>query len=437
MKRRNIKDNINMTVSNLVPDVLDNIVEKCEMKRGFNNMKKSKTVIKNKKSNNLFLTPKFVGVCMVVLVLGMAGLLGINQYNSQFKVFSIIEFDINPSIELKVNKDEDVIDAIALNDGAKIVLKDMDLKDVDLDVAVNAIIGSMMKNGYLTIDKNSILVSVNNKDKKESERLQKELTEEINELLKASKIDGSVLTQEFEEDENLEKLAKEYGISEGKAKLINNVLAAGLKNTKGELYTFEQLKDLSINELKVLLEEKKATVSNVNTSGTASQSTYIGKEKAKSIAFKDAGTTATKAKEVEVQLDAEYGQMIYEVEFRVGTKEYEYDINAKTGKIIFKEVDTDNDRDDDFSNKKPSTNTSTTNKNNTSTTTYIGKEKAKSIAFKNAGVSVSQVKELEVEFDKDDGVYSYEIDFKYNGMEYSYDINAKTGKIIEKDVERD
>ena len=38
---------------------------------------------------------------------------------------------------------------------------------------------------------------------------------------------------------------------------------------------------------------------------------------------------------------------------------------------------------------------------------------------------------------EENGVASYEIDFKVGNKEYSYDINAKTGNIIDKEVEID
>ncbi len=430
MKSRNVKKYINNAISNSVPDVLDNIIEKCDIKRGFN--MNDKKIVESEKKNKFFLTPKFIGgACAAVLLLGIIGFTGVNQYNRKYAIDSVIELDVNPSIELNVNKEKDIISAIALNDDAKKILKDMDLKDVDLNVAVNAIIGSMMKNGYLTIDQNSILVSVKNKDSKESEKLQQDITKEINDLLKASKIEGAILTQEFDNtDKNVEKLSSEYGISEGKVKLINNVLSSKVKNSKGEIYTFEQLAGLSINELNLLLSEKKVQVNNVSTTGTANQSGLIGKEKAKSIAINDANTTESKVNGLEIEIDTERGIIVYEVEFSVGYKEYDYDINAKTGEIIFEKVDIDADPDD-YVSKDNNLN------NNSNNNSYIGKEKAKSIAFKDAGVKESNVYEVEVEFDKDDGVYSYEIEFKSGNKEYSYDIDAKSGKILERDIERD
>ena len=41
---------------------------------------------------------------------------------------------------------------------------------------------------------------------------------------------------------------------------------------------------------------------------------------------------------MDVELDSDDGRRIYEVDFEVGSKDYEYDIDAYTGKIIKYEI---------------------------------------------------------------------------------------------------
>lgn len=69
-------------------------------------------------------------------------------------------------------------------------------------------------------------------------------------------------------------------------------------------------------------------------------------------------------------------------------------------------------------------------------TSYITAKKAKSIAFKDANVKSSKVYNLTCKREKDDGKMIYDIDFDAGKYEYDYEINAKTGKIIEKSKER-
>ena len=60
---------------------------------------------------------------------------------------------------------------------------------------------------------------------------------------------------------------------------------------------------------------------------------------------------------------------------------------------------------------------------------YISKDEAKSIALDHAGLSENDITRLRVDLDYDDGVPEYEVDFRYGGYEYDYDIHAETGKI--------
>ena len=432
MRNKDIEKRLTQAVSNSVPNVLDNILVKCEKKKGFEKkVVKKKEQVKTK--DKFIIRPRLVGAFAMVMVMAFT-FVGLTNYNSNYKVDTTIEFDVNPSIEIEVNKKEEIIKINALNEDAKKVLDDMDFKGVDLDIAVNAIIGSMLKNGYLTVDQNSILVSVKNDDKEKGEQLQQKLSKEIQEILSASKIDGSVITQEYETNAEIKKIANNNNISEGKAELIKRILDAKLKDAKGNLYKEEDLAKLSINELKLLLEEKETTLKNVKTSGNASANSYIGKDKAKAIALENAKVKESNVINIEVELDADDGRLVYEVDFETKEKEYEYEIDAKKGTIVQKESESN---DDYYEDKKEVNNNKEQVKENNNTSSYIGKEKAKSIAFKDAKVKESDVKDLSVEFDKDDGIYHYEIEFKYNKKEYTYDINAKTGKIIDKEVERD
>ena len=100
---------------------------------------------------------------------------------------------------------------------------------------------------------------------------------------------------------------------------------------------------LSINELNLLLKEKETTLKNVNATGNASNSSYIGKDKAKSLALSKAGLKESEVYNLTVELDADDGILVYEVDFKTKEKEYEYEINAKTGTFIDSEVDYNDD----------------------------------------------------------------------------------------------
>ena len=67
----------------------------------------------------------------------------------------------------------------------------------------------------------------------------------------------------------------------------------------------------------------------------------------------------------------------------------------------------------------------------------IGEEKAAEIALKHAGFTKEQVTKLRVEYDYDNGMPEYEVDFHQGGYEYDYRINAELGEILsfDKDLE--
>ncbi|MFU2401332.1 MAG: PepSY domain-containing protein, partial [Clostridiales bacterium] len=54
-----------------------------------------------------------------------------------------------------------------------------------------------------------------------------------------------------------------------------------------------------------------------------------------------------------------------------------------------------------------------------------------------AGLTESQVTELKTELDTDSLTAHYDVEFKCGGFEYEYKINAKSGKVISFEKERD
>lgn len=59
----------------------------------------------------------------------------------------------------------------------------------------------------------------------------------------------------------------------------------------------------------------------------------------------------------------------------------------------------------------------------------LTKDQAQAIALEHAGFSADQVTYLRTEFEMDDGVPQYEVQFHHGRMEYDYEIHADTGAI--------
>ena len=66
---------------------------------------------------------------------------------------------------------------------------------------------------------------------------------------------------------------------------------------------------------------------------------------------------------------------------------------------------------------------------------YITSESAKQIALNHAGLNAGRVTFTKAKLTTDDGVKVYDIEFRTATTEYEYEINAKTGKVVEFSVE--
>lgn len=75
------------------------------------------------------------------------------------------------------------------------------------------------------------------------------------------------------------------------------------------------------------------------------------------------------------------------------------------------------------------------NQKSVDTSRFIGEEKAKSIALQKAGITSEGVIFDRVEFDGDDGVWRYEVEFRKGRTEYDADIKAIDGTIMSWDID--
>ncbi|MBR0382937.1 MAG: PepSY domain-containing protein [Eubacterium sp.] len=272
----------------------------------------------------------FIGIRMMTLRTGAA--------------YAVVGLDVNPSIELVVDSREKVIRAEGINEEGKKILSDMDLRKTDLNVACNAILGKMVKEGYLSDQSNSVLVSVRSDDTEAGRALEDNISKTINAYLGDTSINGSILGQYVEGDKELEAFAKEHDISMGKALLIKKILATG-----GQKMTEDALLKLTTQELILLAQERKA--SRETNIGQADRSGYITEEKAVEAALAKYGIRKSEVTDLSVELDCDDGILLYEVEFRSGDTEYEVDIDAVTGEDLSGEsergiVSDDQDSDD-------------------------------------------------------------------------------------------
>ena len=63
-------------------------------------------------------------------------------------------------------------------------------------------------------------------------------------------------------------------------------------------------------------------------------------------------------------------------------------------------------------------------------------EDAKAIAVEHAGLVGQQISRLKAEYEIDDGVPQYDVEFYYDSAEYNYEIHAETGQILSFEKDR-
>ena len=429
MKHEQIETKVHQAFTHATPDVLDAVLTDCQERKG--------VIVPMEEKKKRKGMQKWIGIAAALVLLAAGGLTAARLYGAN-AVAATVSLDVNPSIEIQINQKEEVLTVNARNDDARIVIGDMDFKGSSLDVTVNALIGSMLRNGYLNELANSILVSVDNDDPAQAAALQQKLSEEINALLQTDSFSGSVLTQTLSHDAALQQMANEYGITLGKAQLIQQI------TQQNSLYTFASLVPLSINELNLLIASNDVQLDNVQSTGTASDKAYIGTEKAKEAALAHAGLQEADVTFVKVKLDYDDGRAEYEVEFYQGNTEYDYDIDATTGQVLSFDREAESYQAPNGGNQNAQATPAPTATPNAPANTpaatangYISADRAQSTALNHAGVAAADARQMKCELDREDGMMIYEVEFKAGGYEYDYEINAVTGTILKSDREWD
>lgn len=160
-----------------------------------------------------------------------------------------------------------------------------------------------------------------------------------------------------------------------------------------------------------------------NNSSQSAPTGGVTLEQAKQTALQHAGKTASQVQFVKAQQDWENGRKVYEIEFIVsdstGYTEYDYEIDAATGKIVSYDHDAES-----YAPPAQSTNSGV----------KVTEATAKKTALSRvSGATAANLYKFKLDFD--DGRWEYEGEIRYGTMEYDFTIDATTGAIIEWDME--
>ena len=369
--------------------------------------------------------------------------------------------DVNPSVEYTIAKSGSVKNVRCLNSDAENALSDVALGKQSVETALTRTVAAYEACGYMENGEATVLISFDSRLDANAE-LKASLSAEIQQALEQTDAVGTlVFHSELTENAEAAKIAEEFHVSLGRADWI--LTAAN----KTGLPT-DEVARMSLDELLKFQE----------ASGIApvSVSKFISLEEAKKIALKDAKLDELTQKIVftREELSRNQGKPCYLLEFYTGTNQYFYQIDAKSGSIIYagkyitlseaKKIALDDAGCEDkvrfteeilvsggiktpyyqlvFADAK----TQWTycidavlgtvlekQQKEIVTTDFISLEEAKEIALKDAGLNEATQKIVftREELSRNSGKPCYILEFYTAKKQYSYKVDAKNGSIIE------
>ena len=369
--------------------------------------------------------------------------------------------DVNPSVEYTIAKSGSVKNVRSLNSDAENALSDVALGKQSVETALTRTVAAYEACGYMENGEATVLISFDSRLDANAE-LKASLSAEIQQALEQTDAVGTlVFHSELTENAEAAKIAEEFHVSLGRADWI--LTAAN----KTGLPT-DEVARMSLDEL--LKFQEVSGISSVCVSK------FISLEEAKKIALKDAKLDELTQKIVftREELSRNQGKPCYLLEFYTGTNQYFYQIDAKSGSIIYagKYITLSEAKKialDDAGCKDKVSFTEETlvsggiktpyyrlvfadaktqwtyridavlgtvlekQQKEIVTTDFISLEEAKEIALKDAGLNEATQKIVftREELSRNSGKPCYILEFYTAKKQYSYKVDAKNGSIIE------
>ncbi|MBP7176542.1 MAG: hypothetical protein KBA53_10085 [Thermoclostridium sp.] len=150
-----------------------------------------------------------------------------------------INIDINPSVELVINRYDRIIKINSLNEDGEKLVESVDLQLKKYEKGVNAVIETARNLGYLQ-DERDVLISISSSDSERREKTQTEIEEKVTPEAEVLLFDSSEHEQSVKE-----------GLSPGKSKIISKVLDSGTNLTE------EELADAPVRDLMLRIRENR------------------------------------------------------------------------------------------------------------------------------------------------------------------------------------
>jgi hypothetical protein len=138
---------------------------------------------------------------------------------------SVITIDVNPSIQIITNRKDKILSVTALNEDARSVIAGNDYSGEKLEDTVDVLMNSLVEQQYIREDQKAILLTVTNKNADKADKIRSRADAAILNSLEAQNIKPTILSQIISREKSRTKLAGKYNISEGKLKLIQDMIS--------------------------------------------------------------------------------------------------------------------------------------------------------------------------------------------------------------------
>ena len=295
-----------------------------------------------RRSRSPFFALKAIATATACLVLFISGLILGNNLLFSPAVSSaqtLLYLDVNPSIELSLDKNERVASCMAANDDAEKILDGMDLSGVELKTALNALIGSMYVNGYLAAEENSILVSVDAQT--ETERTGEMLTyitDHINGYFKNSEMSCSIIAQTVSSDDALKERALANGVSVGKMHLIDKIIGKTDDLNENNLADLSKMSIKELNLIYALDKDNEKPDENGQELISGNVNGYVEKDAALTavLAYLNASADDVVSYKIRALPTFEGEKRVYYVvtlKLKNDETEYRYEVDCETGNV--------------------------------------------------------------------------------------------------------
>lgn len=404
MKPEEIKTRLRDEMADLAPDRLEDLLAACDAQP-------QESVPQPAPAYRRPVWKPLAAAAVFVLLIG-----GIFGYRALDRSVCTVIVDINPSVTLTVNRLGRVKAMDTGNADAAALLADIDLAGVRTQDALDTLTDALTDADYLTDADNTLLVTVEGASAARAQKLGKAVYDAAQASAQQRQFSAAVLCQQAADSDQTRTDADVWQVSPGKAALAETIAL------QTQLDTAQALSTLPVQDLLVLAETYEVTFDTAQLYGTVSRDGYRSEDDVRAIAGGDAAVDLSACTQ---ELTQYGGQLAYRVRFAAAGGEYCYTIAARTGEIL-------NVQHPEQPAQTPDT-PATPGKPDDSAApagSEISISEALSRVLQELGISLPDIRDVNVQRVQVSGRDAYHITFTANGKPYSFYVDTHDGDLF-------